>query len=144
VTDQGAAHFGAKVDGALNDQNRGDRLNARPNTDNAIATRVKAMVVGDFQNGDVAYFTRQLGSQTLTHHGAGGPTAITVNAATGNTIFYPDNGLASVTQLFQDLRAPGSTLKTFMHQLADAWKAQAQNSVSGGPPPQAEFLAKLS
>ena len=121
--DDGAAFYDQAVTGALAMQNRAARMNAAPNSDNLVADRVKQLVISDFANGDVAYFTRQIGHQELLHDGT---TPVPVNLATGSNQFYPDDGLTPVRNIFANV-ANDQVFRDYMKSVGQALRRIAEN-----------------
>jgi Domain of unknown function (DUF4135) len=126
--DQGAAYFDQSVTTSLGQQGRADRLNAAPNSDNHVADRVKQRIVSDFQNGDVAYFTRWVGNRQLLHDGT---TPIVVNPGTGATQFYADDGLTPVRNILNSA-ATDPTFRTYLKTIGQDLRNTAANGGGTG------------
>lgn len=135
--DNGAAFFDQSVTGALARQNRGARFNATANSDNHVADRIKQLVTGDFQNGDVAYFTRRVGHRELLHDGT---TAVPINPGTGENRFYPDDGITAVRNIFTSV-ATDAAFRTYMKSIGQAFRHEAEGG--GGTGFSAEYQAEL-
>ena len=86
-------------------------------------------IVSDMQNGDVAYFTRQIGQRRLLHDGV---TPVEIHAGTHATDFYADNGLAPVQAIFTAV-ATDPTYRTYLKTIGDALKSVAANGGAQGP-----------
>lgn len=133
-----------RLDASLNQmaaggQTRAGRLNAIPESDQMVATRILDAMVSDISVGDVAYFTRVLGDdhrELLHHHNVDEVNAIPVNLEAGNLDFFADNGLVTIQSVFTRLHANDDGYREYLLELGSSFAALCRET------PGADFFSE--